>query len=491
MPPLLTDRPGTGDPSDARPRPLGTEETFQILAVCEPGRLEERLRATARSLGQNVHFARSFPDGLDRMHDRLYDIVVVSKTRNGMLARDFVREAVRLHDEVIIVIAAPSSEYDGLIDVMVEGAHDFLPSDADDHQLKRMLGRAMESSQLRRRSRELEQALNARTESLRRRVEELGLLNEMTHELSGMPDLDELLHHALGRIVEAFDSTAGSFLIYDAVADELVVRAAVGPGADELAGRTRKLGEGVAGKVARDRSPVLVTDVEHDSRFQADALGPQAARHYRSGSFIAVPLVYHERLLGEMNIAEKHDGGPFTPDDLRLLSILGGHVAAAVNGALAAEELKRANERLKRKMWSTRASLRASHEKLTEARGLADAVAHSLPAAAAAFDARLSITYANETARHLLGLTVGGSLKGHPAGSGTSAIADAAAAVVDTGRNRALRTESRLSNSRSDRSLKVLVTPLRRPDGEVSGGVLVATPAHWPPIREENEENPS
>ena len=58
--------------------------------------------------------------------------------------------AFRANDEAVVVIAAPCSEYEQLMEAMVEGAYDFLPEDADGHQLRLMLGRAMEHCRLRR-----------------------------------------------------------------------------------------------------------------------------------------------------------------------------------------------------------------------------------------------------------------------------------------------------------------------------------------------------
>ncbi len=484
-------RPGAtpGASSGHWPRPVQVDEAFSVLAVCNPGSLEDRLRKAARSLRQDMRFARAFPDALAILRERLYDIIVVAKVRNGMLARDFVREVRRTNNEAVVVIAAPCSEYEQLIEVMVEGAYDFLPEDADGHQLRLMLGRAMEHSRLRRRGGELERALDTQTSSLRQRLQELAMLNEMAQDMSSVPDLDEVLRRALRRALEAFESECGSFLIFDPRTEELVVRAAEGPGAEELIGLGRKLGEGISGKVARERSPVLVANVEKDSRFKSDALGPTGTRRYRSTSFIAVPLIHHGRLLGEMNITEKRSGEPFTPDDLRLLSILAGYVASAVNGAVAAEELKRANEGLTREICSARGDLQATGERLTRARSLADAIVSSLPAAVAAFDPDLTVTFANDAAKEMLDLAPGGSLTGHPARSELAGLANAAVEVMERGSTKRLASGSLRAGRDgrpADGCLNVVIAPLRLPDGSISGGTIIATPDDCPliPVKE-------
>ena len=252
------------------------------------------------------------------------------------------------------------------------------------------------------------------------------------------------------------------------------MRAAEGQGASELIGLRKRLGEGIAGQVARERRPVLVTDVEHDSRISSTGLNRAGARHYRSKSFIAVPLIHHAGLLGEMNITEKNSGAPFTADDLRLLSILGGHVASAVSSALAAEELRRTNKALKEKMSSARETLRKTNEKLASAEGFAYAIARGLAGAAVAFDCELNITFADETAAELLGLEYGGSLKGHPARAGRASLADAALEAVEQGSTRTLSLGS--PEAGPGMSLTVVVAPLRLSDGNISGGTILAAP---------------
>ena len=447
--------PKAGQPGEWPCRTVA-DEVSRVLAVCEPGPLEERLRASVRTLGQDVRFLRSFPDALEQMRERFYEIVVVAKTGNGMLARDFVREAKKINDDSVIVIAAPHSEYDQLVEALVEGAYDFLPRDADDRQLRLMLGRAIDHSHLRRRSNRLERALNQRTSSLQQRLRELSMLNDMTQDIISVPDLDDILRRVLRRLLDVFGSECGSFLILDPETDELVVRAAAGLGSDELIGRRRKLGEGVAGKVASARHPVLVTDVTQDLRFRSSALSDGGVRRYSSDSFIAMPLIFQGRLLGELNITGTGTGAPFTQDDLRLLSTLGGHIASAVNGAMAAEELKKANESLRREMSEAQVHLRAANDKLYEAEHFAVEVVQRLPAAMVAFDADLTVTFANETARELFDLTRGDSLWLLRNTDNLEPMADAAENVAKSG-----RTSHLAVTADSGPRLAVVIAPLR------------------------------
>lgn len=466
---------------DSRPLAGGRDSAFHVLAACQQGALEDRLRKTARALELDIAFARGFPEALHALGLRPYDILVVAKAANGMNPREFVHEVRRICPEVVVVIAAPAPEYENLLDAMVEGAYDFLSDDADDHQLRLMLSRAIEHSALHRKTRQLERALEAQTSSLRQRLQELALLNELTRELGSVPDLDEVLRRALARLLEAFGSDCGSFLILDPPSGELVVRAAAGTGAEHIIGLRQPLGKGVAGRVAGDRLPVLVTDIDRDSRFSADARR-KGVRRYQSPSFVAVPLVYHGTLLGEINIAEKRSGEPFSPDDLRLLSILASHVASAINGALAAEELKKANDALRHTVVAARMSLQTTNDRLSKAESLAHSIASRLPAAVAAFDLDLRITFANEPAAGLLRLARNDSLKGHPDWSDLAAITAAALNAVEHGTVTNLTSRAQLDQCCSEQCLDIVVAPVRLPDGRIHGGTIVGAAGHCPLI---------
>ncbi len=468
------------EPPDVWPRPAAADEVSRVLAVCETGALEDRLRTAARTLGQHIRFFRAFPEALATLAEQFYEIIVVGKASNGMPVRDFVREVKRISDDSVVVVAAPGPGH--LTELMVEGAYDLLPREADDGQLRLMLGRAMDHSRLRRRSNRLERALDAQTSSLQQRLNELAMLNEVTQDLISVSDLDEILSRALRRLVDVFGSGCGSFLILEPGTSELVVRAAEGPGAAELLGRRQKMGEGVAGRVASARHPVLVTDVTQDSRFRSVALSAEGVRHYRSGSFIAVPLLYRGRLLGEMNIAEKGAGSPFTQDDLRLLATLAGHIASAIDSALGAEELRKANDALRAEMAAAKGRLRLTNEKLVQAEGLAIEVVERLPTAMAAFDADLNVTFANATARAQLGLDPGCSLETLAARRELAPVLDAARQVVGRGAMSHLAVDAG-PEGRPAARLSVALAPLRQADGARAGGTLVAAPLECPVMK--------
>jgi|GEM_PF-5847733 len=472
---LTASREHASPPERWRPR-ARSEEEFRVLAVCEPGPLEEKLLQTAKGLGEDIRFARSFADALQMNRERIYDIIILARVRNAAMARGFVREFNRKNGHTVIIIVAPYSEYEQLTEAMVEGAYDFMPDSADDRQLKLTMSRAIGHARLRRRSNELERVLDVQTSSLRQRLRELTVLNEMARDLASAHNVDEVLGRTLRRVLNAFGSECGSFLVLDPGAEELVVRAAEGPTASDLVGLRRKLGEGVSGKVARARHPVLVTDIENDRRFKSDALIHVNPERCRSLSFIAVPLIHRGRLLGEINITSKNSGEAFTQDDLRLLSILGAHVASAISAALVTEDLKKTNEVLAKEVRTARNDLAEAGRELAKHENLTHAVGRSVPAALAAFDAELNVTFANNAAADMFALKNGDSLKNLAAGSDLTPLGRTVAQAIENGSTIVMPLGEGVRGCCSDARASVVVAPFHDADGKVSGGTITVAP---------------
>jgi hypothetical protein len=72
-----------------------------------------------------------------------------------------------------------------------------------------------------------------------------------------------------------------------------------------------KLGEGVAGQVAMQGQSLLVENISSDARFSA-----YRRDRYLTESFIACPITASEKVIGVLNLTDKHSGEPFNPADL-------------------------------------------------------------------------------------------------------------------------------------------------------------------------------
>jgi diguanylate cyclase (GGDEF)-like protein len=95
------------------------------------------------------------------------------------------------------------------------------------------------------------------------------------------------------------------------------------------------LGEGIAGRAAREGKPILVKDVRTD-RFED--LANQG--EYRTTSCLSLPLMVDETLLGVLNVADKANGQAFDEDDLYLLGRLAQQAAVTLDNSLRLRRMR-------------------------------------------------------------------------------------------------------------------------------------------------------
>jgi signal transduction histidine kinase len=145
--------------------------------------------------------------------------------------------------------------------------------------------------------------------------------------------LDALLDELLLRIRDILDADTAAFLMLDDMAGELVARAAKGIEEEVEQGVRIPVGRGFAGRIAAERAPVVIEDVDH-----ADVLNP-ILREKGIKSLLGVPLNARGRVLGVIHVGTltpRH----FTPDDVELMQRAAERGALGVERALLYEELR-------------------------------------------------------------------------------------------------------------------------------------------------------
>src|SRR5919198_597179 len=155
--------------------------------------------------------------------------------------------------------------------------------------------------------------------------------------LANLP-LDELLEELLLRIRDALDADTAAFLLLDEAGEELVARAAKGIEEEVERGVRIPLGKGFAGRIAAERRPVVLDDVDH-----ADVLNP-ILREKGIKSLCGVPLLVRGEAIGVLHVGVLTHR-KFTPDDVALLELVSDRVALAIERARLHEETMQLDER--------------------------------------------------------------------------------------------------------------------------------------------------
>jgi signal transduction histidine kinase len=181
--------------------------------------------------------------------------------------------------------------------------------------------------------------LNAFGEQRGSRNTRLERLQALTDAALASLDLEQLLSSLLLRTSEMLDTDTCAVLLLDEKAGELVARAAVGLEEEVERGVRIPLGRGFAGRVAAERRPVILDDVDH-----AHVLNP-ILREKGIKSLLGVPLQVGAGVIGVIHVGTLQHRA-FTSDDAELLQLAADRAALAIEHARAFEAERSARERL-------------------------------------------------------------------------------------------------------------------------------------------------
>jgi sigma-B regulation protein RsbU (phosphoserine phosphatase) len=172
-----------------------------------------------------------------------------------------------------------------------------------------------------------------------RQARTLGLLNEISRELSSVLVLNELLRKIGTLTKRLVDYHRFSILLADEQAQTF--NAVISLRQDERMPErsTVHFGQGIVGAAANHRQPVVVPDVSRDSRYIRADLEARAE--------MAVPLIHRGRVIGVIDL-ESAQPNYFQDDHVRVFSTLAPQIAIAIENARLYERVARSEARLER-----------------------------------------------------------------------------------------------------------------------------------------------
>jgi len=312
--------------------------------------------------------------------------------------------------------------------------------------------------------------IRAETRKLSGKLYELSLLNELWEAAHCVQSVRELLDCVLDTCMAMLKVESGSIFLYDKETNELVLSSVRGRMAESLGNVRQKLDEGVAGYVATALQPLFVADIDHDPRFKSRKTG-----RYTSGSFVSVPLISKNELLGVINLHDKQNGKPFEPQDLKQLLVAANYSASAITKLTHHELLEEFNTELHSRLDSALDKLADTHRELARLRSYNESIVKSIPLGLIAFNRNFEITFCNPRFEQLFG--------GPP---GRKSLLDLD--ITDKGRSWARELQAvidpgdpvRFDSAAfvppvGDKSFMVraIATPLKDLDGIIIGGVVV------------------
>ena len=291
--------------------------------------------------GFEVEGATGGIEALGCLEDGRFDVIVTDVVMKDLSGIDLLR-AVRKDDHLTPVICVSSvRSFDNVVDMIRNGASDFLSKPFDAGQLVNTVNSAYVEYEV---ALEKERIV-ARSDKWSRELLTLRQLGEASSK--------EMLQSLFKRTIEAVSDTlqveTASLMLMEE--DHLRLVEAMGIPREVVGKATVPLGKGISGHVAQTGRPLLINDINKDERFRPSKFKAQ----YSTQSALCVPLARGDRVLGVLNANNKMSGDAFTLSDRDLLVTMASQVAMSIDNARLfagleekAEALEMAHEELVR-----------------------------------------------------------------------------------------------------------------------------------------------
>jgi len=170
----------------------------------------------------------------------------------------------------------------------------------------------------------------------RRQDQEVTIFHDVAKALTSSLDLDSILQTIMEKMAEYFRPDTWSLLMVDDQRDELYFAIAVGSAAEALKNVRLKVGEGIAGWVAKNGERLVVPDVMNDPRF---AKRIDEMTKWETHSIICVPLRSKHRVLGVIQLVNV-DMKNFSDREEFFLQSLCDYAAIAIENARSVEKIQ-------------------------------------------------------------------------------------------------------------------------------------------------------
>src|SRR6185312_10473731 len=168
-----------------------------------------------------------------------------------------------------------------------------------------------------------------------RKDQELNIFHDVAKALTSSLDLDSILQTIMEKMAEYFQPDTWSLLMVDEEKNELYFAIAVGTAAEALKNVRLKVGEGIAGWVAKNGERLIVPDVMTDPRF---AKRIDEMTKWQTRSMICVPLKSKHKVLAVIQLINAPIES-FGESEMFFLHSLCDYAAIAIDNAHAVEKI--------------------------------------------------------------------------------------------------------------------------------------------------------
>ena len=222
-------------------------------------------------------------------------------------------------------------------------------------------------------------------------------LKDISAWVSFAHDLNQLLELILETGARIMRAKASSLLLLDQKTKKLYFKVATGKEKETVKKFEIKLGEGIAGYVAKTGNSLLIPDATKDPRWNkqiSDQIG------FKTRSIACVPMKVNDDVIGAIEFINKEEEGTFTSEDVELLTVFADLAAISIMNARKFQQVEKENTGL-------RQALDLNHQIIGKSAVIQRVIADALKVADS--NASVLITGESGTGKELLARLVHGA----------------------------------------------------------------------------------
>lgn len=155
--------------------------------------------------------------------------------------------------------------------------------------------------------------------------EQIKALSRISQAITSDLYLEDILRLVVTVTAELFGSNICSLMLVDAKSNALVVRATQSISEEYNKKPPLKIGEGIAGRVAKENRPLAVKDVTKEKEYKHKDIAKRAGLC----SLLCVPLAVKGKVIGVMNCytSKPHE---FSENEINVLTTIANEAAVAI-----------------------------------------------------------------------------------------------------------------------------------------------------------------
>jgi signal transduction histidine kinase/DNA-binding response OmpR family regulator len=320
----------------------------KVLIVDDEQSIRGLLSTFLGEMGVEPLSAPTAEDGLALMDGKDVAVALVDIRLPGMDGLELCREIKKISPDTEVVIITSFASIDTAIEAIRNEAYDYIQKPFDDlDQVWVTVERAFEKRKLSLHNRDLLKVMERRNLELTAAVKRQTSLIEAGRAMSGIHTVDELLDFFIEIVAKELGAERASLMLIDESTGEMRIVASRGISQELIEEVRVNIGDGISGWVAKTGKPILVKDVKTDPRIK------DKIKSHLSDSFISapitlsIPIIFHEKVLGVINVTNKRSKDSFNDDDMAYLFGLAGQAAVSIKRGKQFEELQVAYDSLK------------------------------------------------------------------------------------------------------------------------------------------------